>query len=378
MPRGASVTPVGFAWEELAGLASARQFPDPPDDVAGMLHAIGPIQSQTARSPFLGLAARFPGVTREAISAAYDEAAIVRGSTIRGTVHTATPDQFALVGAATRVGQRPLWQRMLRLERASLERLWADTEAFATTWRTPDELAAHLHAWLVRHESAASADRVLGHPGGRYLAFGHGGLVRRPVRGGWEGQGAPEYRTLRSLVPGLATAPTLGEVVRLHLASHGPASRHDIAWWSGLGLRSVDEVVDRLGLVGEHGPDGRTYVDLPGGPPPRSVDGVRLLPEFDALMCGYDPAARERFGDPTHLRRLWNMNNGMVAPPLLVDGRITGYWRAPGSARRRPLDVTWFARTRRPLRAELEAPVAALESALGITVTEVTVTREVA
>jgi hypothetical protein len=66
----------------------------------------------------------------------------------------------------------------------------------------------------------------------------------------------------------------------------------------------------------------------------------------------------------------------MLLPPLLVDGRITGFWRATGSARRRPLEVTWFARTRRPRRAELDEPVAALESALGITVTEVTLSRE--
>ena len=376
MRADASVTSVGFAWDELGALASARQFPDPPDGVPAMLHAIGPIQSQTARSPFIGLAARFPGVTHEAISGAYEDAAIVRGSTIRGTVHTATPDQFALVGAATRVGQRAVWQRLLRLEHASLERLWADTETFAAEWRTPDELAGHLHAWLVRHESAGSADRVLGHPGGRYLAFGHGGLVRRPVRGGWDGQGAPAYRTLRDLVAGLDPAPTLDEVVTLHLSRHGPASRHDVAWWSGLGLRGVDEVIDRLGLVGEQGPDGRTYVDVPGGPRPRPVEGVRLLPEFDALMCGYDPAARERFGQPAHLGRLWNLTNGLVAPPLLVDGRITGSWRALGTARRRPLDVVWFAGTRRPRKAELVAPVAALETALGITVTAVTVTRE--
>jgi hypothetical protein len=103
---------------------------------------------------------------------------------------------------------------------------------------------------------------------------------------------------------------------------------------------------------------------------------VRLLPEFDALMCGYDPAARERFAAPAHLRRLWSGANGMVLPPILVDGRITGYWRSLGSARRRPVDVVWFARTRRPRKAELEEPVAALEAALGITVTGVTLSRE--
>ena len=64
-----------------------------------------------------------------------------------------------------------------------------------------------------------------------------------------------------------------------------------------------------------------------------------------------------------------------LLPPLLVDGRISGFWRAAGTARRRPLEVAWFARTRKPRRAELEEPVAALEAALDITVTEVTLTR---
>ena len=126
------------------------------------------------------------------------------------------------------------------------------------------------------------------------------------------------------------------------------------------------------------GPDGRTYVDLPDPPAPRALDGVRLLPEFDALMCGYEPSGRERFAAPAHLSRLWSGANGLVLPPLLVDGRITGYWRATGSAKRRPMDVVWFAGTRRPRKAELEGPVAAVEAALGIVVTEVSLTRELA
>lgn len=359
---------MALTWDDLAGSALARQFPAPEGEVAGMLARVGPVQSQTARSPFLGLAARFPGVTREAVAAAYEAGTIVRGSTIRGTVHTATPEQYAALGAVTRIGQRALWQRLLRLERGTLEELWSDTEGFAADWRSTDELQAHLHEWLLAHEGR---DEVTGQQVGRYLAFGHGGLVRRPVNGDWAGQGAPVYRTLP---PRVTATPT--DAVLLHLRGHGPASRHDLAWWSGLGLRVVDDVLDRLDLVGVDGPDGRTYVDLPGTPAAPSVDGVRLLPEFDALMCAYEPAARERFARPDHLRRLWSGANGMVLPPLLVDGRITGYWRATGSARRRPLEVVWFAGTRRPRKAELDAPVAALEAGLGITVTDVTVSRE--
>lgn len=359
---------MAHTWEDLGALALARQFPALPDDVGGMLERVGPVQSQTARSPFLGLAARFPGVTRDAVSAAYEAGAIVRGSTIRGTVHTATPAQYAALGTVTRIGQRGLWQRLLKLEQGTLEELWADTEAFAADWRSPDELQAHLHDWLLAHEGR---DEVTDQPGGRYLAFGHGGLVRRPVGGDWAGQGAPVYRTLPPTAP---AAPA--DALRLHLRCHGPASRHDLAWWSGLGLRVVDTLLEELGLAGEPGPDGRTYVDLPDPPAPRTVPGVRLLPEFDALMCGYDPPARQRFADPDHLRRLWSGANGMVLPPLLVDGRIAGYWRATGSSRPRPLEVVWFAGTRKPRRAELAEPVAALEAALGVTITEVTLTRE--
>lgn len=363
---------MAFSWDDLAGLGLARQLPEASSDIASMIERTGPIQSQTARSPFLALAARIPGTTRDEITAAYECGAIVRGSTIRGTVHTATPGQYAALGAATRVGQRTLWQRMLRLERSSLESLWADTEAFAAEWRSTDELQAHLHDWLVSHEGH---DEITHQQGGRYLAFGHGGLVRRPVNGDWSGQGAPEYRTLTSVA-----YATIGDAIELHLRSHGPSSRHDLAWWSGLGLRVVDEHLAELGerrsLVGAEGPDGRTYVDLQDAPGPRGTEGVRLLPEFDALMCGYDPAGRQRFADPVHLARLWNGANGLVLPPLLVDGRITGHWRAGGSSKRRPLEVVWFAGTRRPRKAELDAPVAALEAALGVTVTEVSLSRE--
>lgn len=356
------------SWEDLAGLSTARQFPDGTCDVADLVAATGPVQSQTARSPFIGLAARRPGTTHAEVTAAYESGQIVRGSTIRGTVHTATPGQYAALGAATRVGQRTLWQRLLKLEHGSLDDLWSATEEFAADWRTPTELEQHLHDWLMTHERR---DPLQGQPIGRYLTFGHGGLVRRPVNGGWAGQGAPVYRTLPASAP-----VTPADAVALHVRCHGPVSRHDIAWWSGLGLRVVDAAIDELGLVGVEGPDGRAYVDVPSPPAPRELHGVRFLPEFDALMCGYDPTSRDRFADPGHLRRLWNQSNGMVLPPLLVDGRITGYWRATGSARRRPLEVVWFAGTRKPRTSELDAPVAGLEAALDITINQVTLTRE--
>lgn len=354
---------------DLGALTAARQFPAGVASVAEAVARIGPIQAQTARSPYVAVAARFPGLTRAAVTAAYESGQIVRGSTIRGTVHTTTPAGFTALGVATAIGQRRLFERGLGLRRARVDDLWRAVEEYAATWRSVEDLVAFVRSWLGVHEGAESADRVVDTVG-RYLAFGHGGLVRRPTNGDWGGQGAAQYRTLPPV-----GSPTLADVVRLHLAAHGPATRQDLAWWSGCGLRVVDAALDALGLVGVPGPGGRRYVDLTPRPAGVAVEGVRLLPEFDALMCAYDRAGRGRFADAEVLRVLWDSRNGLVRPPLLVDGRITGHWRSSGSGRRRSVEVTWFAGTRRPRPSELDAAVGATAAALGVEVAGVTLAR---
>jgi Winged helix DNA-binding domain len=377
---------MAYTWEELAGLSLARQFPDLDGRgvaaVAETVRRIGPIQAQTARSPFLGLAARLPGVTLETVSSAYDDLLIVRGSNIRGTVHTSVPADNPLLEVATRLGNRTLWNRTLKLSQKSLEDVWNGIEDFARDeWRTPAELLTHLSSWIAEHDPGATP--TLDNQAGRYFGFGHGGLLRRPLAGGWQSQAAPGYRTASTLIGDRTRVladpeGSMDTLVRRHITSHGPSSRNDIAWWTGVGLRIVDASLGRLAedLAGTTGPDGRAYHDLAGAPPPVELPGVRLLPEFDALLCGYDPNARERFVAPEHYRRLWFQGNGMLLAPLLLDGRLSGYWRMPGSGSSRPCEVSYFAGTRRPTKSELAEPVAALEAAYGITATMVSITRE--
>ncbi len=182
------------SWEELGAAALARQFPGSgaPTDASGVAEAvrrIGPIQSQTARSPFLGLAARFPGVTHAAITASYEELAIVRGSTIRGTVHTTVPAHHALLEVPTRRGLRVNYVKALKLDDGVIDELWDSIEDLARdTWRTPAELLSHLQQWTAAHGGVPAEELEQGI--GRYLGFGHGGLLRRPLKGGWEGPGS--------------------------------------------------------------------------------------------------------------------------------------------------------------------------------------------
>ena len=368
-----------YDWDDLRGLSLARQFRETlgrgPQTVAETVGRMGPIQSQTARSPYAALGARLPGVTHDAVTAAYESLAIVRGSSIRGTVHTSTADHHALLDATTRIGQRAIWLRLLRLRHTEVEELWQATEAFAADdWRSPDELLEHLGAWLRAHDEEVPESIDGG--AARYLAFGHGALLRRPLKGEWSGQGAPGYRTATAVLPG-RTVPDdpLLEAVRLHVASYGPASRRDVAWWSGLGLRQVDSLLERLELTWRDGPGGERYADVPEALPGVDLPGVRLLPEFDAVLCGYDPKARDRFVSPTDHALLWHQNNGYMLAPLLVDGRIGGYWRIEGSGRTKELAVTSLAGSRKPRTAELEAPVEALTTALDVDLGSVQITR---
>jgi hypothetical protein len=368
-----------YDWHELRALSLARQFPEiggrGADDVVETVRRIGPIQSQTARSPYAALGARIPGVTHDAITTAYESLSIVRGSTIRGTVHTSTAAHHVVLDATTRVGQRAIWVRHLGLRHTEVEDVWRATEQFAAdSWRTPDELLEHLRGWLREHDE--ESPDVIERGVGRYLTFGHGGLLRRPLKGPWSGQGAPGYRSAAAIVPD-RSAPddSLAEAVRLHLASYGPASRRDVAWWSGLGLRQVDVLLDGLDLIWRDGPGGLPYADVPDAHAGRDLPGVRLLPEFDAVLCGYDPKLRDRFVDPADHERLWHKNNGYMLAPMLVDGRIGGYWRIEGSGREKTLAVSSFAGSRRPRKAELAEPVAALSTALDVSLGSVTVGR---
>lgn len=380
---------MALTWEELAARSLARQFPGSgglePDDVVDLVARVGPIQSQTARSPFIGLAARRPGLTHAAISSAYEMHGIVRGSNLRGTVHTSTAPDHAVLDAATRIGQRTFYARYLRLADTTLEKVWAAQEAYAATdWRSPADLHAHLRDWIAAHDPGAAPQ--LDNTAGRYFTLGFGSLLRKPLKGAWSAQGAPGYRTATSVLGPDQERERLradadaavDAIVRRHLTAYGPGSRNDIAWWSGVGLRPIDAALARLAgtLTRDEGPDGRTYWDLPGEGPTGDPPALALLPEFDALLCGYDPPARTRFVDPEHYDVLWKQENGLLLAPVLIDGRLRGYWRLAGTGRKRDLAIRYFTGARRPTKSALAEPISALQAALDITIGTVDIARD--
>lgn len=378
-----------YTWEQLRTATVRRQFPRirgrGPAAVAELVRRVGPIQSQVARAPFVTVSSRLPGASYVDIVAAYESGELVRGSNLRGTVHTCVREHHPLLDAVTRRVMEKGWIRNLRLERTTAAEVQTGIEEFATgEWRTPDELREHLVGWLRSHEGQASADVARTSGVGRAFAHVHSGLVRRPAAdAGWDRQTTPGYRKAAEAL-GDDQAPIIDDpeaalvaVTRQHLTVFGPANRRDIAWWSGAGLRQIDQALVVLGeeLTERPGPDGQTYydhVDAPGGGWPDP--GVRLLPEFDAVLVGYDPKTRERFLEPEHLPHVWQQQNGLLSSGVLSEGRLVASWRLEGTGDRRRLEVLMFPGQRLLADAQIADQVSALETALAIHLDDVRIT----
>ena len=254
---------------------------------------------------------------------------------------------------------------------SALEELWADTEAFAADWRSVDELQAHLHAWLLAHEGR---DEVTGQP-------------VRPL---------PGLRSRRAGPP--PGQRRLGRAGRAGLPHPAPGRRRD----SGR-RRPAPPALPRAGVAARPGVVVRARAARRRRRParrarPRSARPVPTAgptstcrarraprgPRGGAAAAGVRrPHVRLRPVGPRAVRRRPRTCAGSGPGPTAwccrrcsstAGSPATG--APPARPAARPLEVVWFAGTRRPRKAELDVPVAALEAGLGIAVTDVTLTRE--
>lgn len=375
-----------WTWAELADETLRRQFPRTrglgPPAVLGLVGRAGPIQSQAARAPFLALASRLPGATHQDISHVHESLELVRSTSLRGTVHTSTATAHAALHAVSARAQAALWRRTLGLDAAQLDAFRARLDQVcAGAWVTHDVVETALHAWFDEH-GLSKAKHATTFQVGRVAFKGQASMLRCPrsAAAGWDSQADVVYRSasaaIAEVVPPFEQA--LVELVRHHIAASGPVSRRDLAWWSGAGLRDVDAAVASLGdeLTARPGPNGLDYLDLCTRPRGGGSDpGLRLLPEYDALLLAYDPKARERFADERAIAHSWNRANGVHSPTVLVDGRIRGRWRLERSGRTGSVIVETFAWERPIEESEVADQARAVGTALAVEIADVRVHR---
>lgn len=294
-----------------------------PLPAAEAVRRLAALQAQYSPSPHLALWARLPGFGHPELEAALLDGGVVKSTLMRGTLHLVPGEDYGHFAAAWR--RRWLTDLRGRSRDAGLDEdgLTASLREFAAVPRSAEELRAHLaraSAERIRpddllHWARALVPLVHVAPSGHWRAHGKPRLVL------WPGELPPE--------PG-ATA----RLVRRYLAGYGPASRADVAHFTGLRLRQVDPALAELGeLVRYRDGAGRELLDLPDAPPPGDPGRelpVRFLPKWDAALLSH--ADRTRMLPAEIHSQVYRAVNGTLLASYLVDGRVAGTW-THGSSR---------------------------------------------
>lgn len=135
------------------------------------------------------------------------------------------------------------------------------------------------------------------------------------------------YALLDERVPkteNISADEALGELAERYFTSHGPATVHDFAWWSGLTLTDVKRGIAIAGkrlVSASVKPYEYWYdADMPG------VKGlsskIYLLPNYDEYIVGY--ADRKILAAASHIN---SRDNALFSNTVIAKGKVAGVWK---------------------------------------------------
>ena len=309
------------ARRRLAGTFLLDSPHETPADVVG---ALGAVQAQDYPGAKWAVAQRTPGVTSADLDRALADGTIVRTHVLRPTWHFVLPSDIrwmlALTGGRILAG---LGARHRFLEVDSALRRRAN-RLLEKALRDGNHLTRDEIADLFTRGGIDLTERQrLGHL--LLIAELEGLICSGPVRGKQFTWALFDERVPPSTMPSRDEAVT--ELVRRYYTTHGPATVHDFAWWSGLTTADAKRGLEALGASVEKTTiDGRVYWFAPGPAPARSASSLaHLLPNYDEYFIGHkDRSAILEQAEGAGVRHL---ALGLTAYPILVDGQVVGGWK---------------------------------------------------
>ena len=122
-------------------------------------------------------------------------------------------------------------------------------------------------------------------------------------------------------------------LVEQYLASFGPVTEGDIAWWTGLPKTGIKQALGNLkdklisidisGLGADYRLLSADEEPLRAGLPPSPKPDVSLLPFLDPYIMGYKE--RDRYLDYAYYDRIFDRSGNAVST-IILDGKIIGVW----------------------------------------------------
>jgi hypothetical protein len=313
-------------------------------------HLVG-LQAQLPRPPFIGLWSRVHGVQRQEVVQGLLDKQLVRGTSLRGTLHMMTAADYARfrapLQAALDAGVAMLGPRT---EGADRSRLLDMGRAFFREPHTFEAFRVHVAAAF-----PAADVRALAHTVRMQVP-----LLQVPTPTAWGFPASADFITAEAWIGpvGENESATREDLVLRYLAAYGPATIADAQAWSGVGgLKPVFEGL-RSRLIAFRGERGGGLFDLPEAPrPPADVPApVRLLPEWDNAIVS---RADGRLLPAQHRSSVFRPGL-RVLPTVLVDGSVAGTWKMERRGALTSVTMSLFGTQPASVRREIETEADAL------------------
>jgi Winged helix DNA-binding domain len=278
------------------------------------IERVAGLQAQWPPSPYVGLWSRLSGFRRETLERAILARRVLKPTVMRGTLHLITARDYPMFWAALR--DMPTWFDATHLAHAR-KALRGARELAEEEPLTMKTALAYLED---QHGHVDLEARRIFHALRRHAHLLHG-----PESSLWTTRPAAVYHPYPE-PESMDVLAARTELVRRYLAAFGPATRADIADWSGLRVSDFAAAVDALEPLRRFRNDeGKELVDLPRAPLPAAETRapVRFLPKWDNTLLAH--ADRRRVVSD-ELRKGVIAKNGDVAATILVDGVVAGIW----------------------------------------------------
>jgi Winged helix DNA-binding domain len=305
-----------LARHHLAGIG----LPAPED----VVRWFGAVQAQDFAGALWAVGQRvLPATTETAVLAAFDAGAVIRTHVLRPTWHFVAPEdlRWMLALTAPRI-QATAASRYTELGLDGRSRLKAE-RAFARALAGGRQLTRQDLAAALQGAGVATDGQRLVH------LLMHAELQALICSGPRVGKQLT-YALVDDRVPATSPLPRedmLATLFTRYFTSHGPATRHDAGWWSGLPLGDVRAGIALAGdALQRRMIDGREYWSGSNGSPavtPVNSPSVHFLPSYDEYTVAYrDRAvllhASTKQSSATQM--------ALLSQPVLLNGTHVGDW----------------------------------------------------
>lgn len=335
-----------------------------PADVAGIVSWFGAMQAQDLASVLWSLGVRLPGATISGLRESLERREVLRTWPMRGTVHL-VPSADARWMLEV-MGVRALAGAAARRATLGLSEQTAD--------RAVDLLGAALAGG--RRFTRAQCLQVLVEAG-----IGGAGQIGYHLLWYASQRGvtciAPNIGTEQSFVLLDEWAPrqhrpdreeALATIALRYFRSHGPATRQDLARWTGLpaadvrlGIAAAGTALATARLDGAELYLDPVLLDLPLAAPP---DDLIALPGFDEYLLGYRD--RSLMLAVEHQHAIIPGGNGVFQSTIVRGGRVIGTWKRTVTRRHVVVDVRPLVAVSTTTRTRVEAALQSFADFAGV------------